>query len=217
MKIKKYLLILCIVLVFICVSNTVNALKIEKLDDTSVIIHKNKSIITIHITPYDTPSKTKMKKELNKINKIVVKINGKTVNTIKKGKGWKKYASFNSGSYPEIIDRTTIVKKNLKGKTLGVYVYNSKNKIIKWKISNIKPIYISKVKVTNKQAIKITKEIKDADKYPINITKAVLKKGRFDIPYYWKVTITEPGTTWKEDVYIDAISGNTFNPIVELV
>jgi hypothetical protein len=67
MKIKKYLLIFCIVLVFIGVSDNVNALKIENLDDTSVVINKNKSIITTHITPTDSPSKTKMKKELNKI------------------------------------------------------------------------------------------------------------------------------------------------------
>jgi len=50
MKIKKYLLILCIILVFIGVTETVNALKIEKLDDTPVIIYKNKSIVSMHIT-----------------------------------------------------------------------------------------------------------------------------------------------------------------------
>ena len=169
MKIKKYLLIFCIVLVFIGVSDTVNALKIENLDDTSVVINKNKSIITTHITPTDSPSKTKMKKELNKINKIVVKVNGKTVNTIKKGKGWKKYASF-SDDFPTthtIIDRTTIVKKDLKWKTLGIYLYNNKNKLIKWKISTIKPKHISKVAVNKKEAIEITNAIKQADKYPI--------------------------------------------------
>ena len=217
MKIKKYLLVLCIVLVFIGVSDTANALKIEKLDDTSVVIHKNKSIITTHITPADSPSKTKMKKELNKINKIVVKINGKTVNTIKKGKGWKKYATFNDEFYPEIIDRTTIVKKDLKWKTLGIYLYTSKNKLIKWKISIIKPLHISKVKITKKQAIKITKDIEEADKYPIEITNATLKKGNYYNPYYWRVTFNVPGNYQKHPVYIDAISGDTFNPLVNLV
>ena len=218
MKIKKYLLILCIVLVFIGVLGTVNALKIEKLDDTSVVIHKNKSIITTHITPTDSPSKTKMKKELNKINKIVVKINGKTVNTIKKGKGWKKYVSFsdNFPTTPTIIDRTTIVKKNPKWKTLGIYVYNSKNKLIKSKISTIKPTHVSKVKITKKKAIKITKDIKD--KYPIKITSAALKKGNYYLPYYWKVAYTEPGgAKWREYIYIDAINGDTFNPLVNLI
>jgi len=133
MKIKKYLLKLCIILVLIGISSTVNAVKIEKLDDTSVVIHNNKSIVTTHITTDDSLSKTKMKKELNKINKIVVKINGKTVNTIKKGKGWKKYPSFSVGSFPKIIDRTTVVKKNIKEKKLGIYLYNSKNFLIKSK------------------------------------------------------------------------------------
>jgi len=56
MKIKKYLLILCIILVFISVSNTVNALKIEELYESSVTIYKNKSmsphifqLLTIHL------------------------------------------------------------------------------------------------------------------------------------------------------------------------
>ena len=79
---KKYLLILCLIFVVIGVSDTVNALKIEELYGSSVVIYKNKSIVTTYIsTPYN-PSETKMKKELNKINTIVVKINGKTVNTI---------------------------------------------------------------------------------------------------------------------------------------
>jgi len=217
MKIKKFLLVLCIILVFIGISTTVNAIKIEKLDDTSVVIHKNKSIVTTHITAEDSQSDSKMKKDLNKINKIVVKIDGKTVNTIKKGKGWKKYESFNRGS-PEIIDRTTIMKKNLKGKKLGIYLYNSKNNLIKSKISTIKPKNIAKVKVTKKQAMEITNEIEQADKYPMEIANAVLKKGRFNIPFYWKVTIKEPGNpTWSKDIYIEAIDGDTFNPIVELV
>ena len=37
------------------------------------------------------------------------------------------------------------------------------------------------------------------------------------MPYYWKVTTTVPGTKWKDDVYINAISGNTINPLVGLV
>jgi len=217
MKIKKYLLILCLILIFIGVSNTANAINIEKLDDTSVVIYKNKAIVTTHITPEDFPTKTKMKKALNKINKIVVKINGKTVNTIKKGKGWEKYESFNIG-VPEIIDRTTIIKKNLNGKKLGIYVYTNKNKLIKSKISTIKSNYISKVNVTKKQAIEITNEIEKADKYPMKITNAVLKKGRFSIPYYWKVTFTvPPKNRMNHYVYIDAIDGETFNPVVELV
>ena len=218
MKIKKYILILCIILVFIGVSNTVNALKIEKLDDTSVVIHKNKSIITTHITTPYNPSKTKMKKELNTINKIVVKINGKTANTIKKGKGWEKYKSFNDEFYPEIIDRTTRIKKNLKDKKLGIYLYDSKNKLLKSKISIIKSKHISKVKITKKQAIKITNEVEESDKYPVKITNAVLKKGNFYKPYYWKVTFTVPPENIKNHhVYIDAISGRTFNTNVDLV
>jgi len=218
MKIKKYLLILCIILVFIGISNTVNAMKIEELYENSVVIYKNKSIVTTYIsTPYN-PSETKMKKELNKINKIEVKINGKTVNTIKKGNGWKRYQSFNDNfALPTIIDRTTFVRKNLKDKKLGIYLYNNKNKLIKSKISTIKSNHISKVKITEKQAIKITNEIEEADKYPVKIIKAVLKKGSFLIPYYWKVTHGVPGSTWEDDVYIDDTTGDTFDEIVDLV
>ena len=160
-----------------------------------------------------------MKKELNKINTIVVKINGKTVNTIKKGNGWKKYESFNNDfDYPMIIDRTTILKKNLKDKKLGIYLYNNKNKLLKSKISTIKAKHISKVKITKKQAIKITYDMEKEDGFPFKISKAVFKKGNFKIPYYWKVTVTEPGTIdWKKEVYINAVTGNTFSHIVNLV
>ena len=217
MKINKYLLLLCIILVFIGVSDTVNGLKIEKLDDSPVIIYKNKSIVSIHITTDDDQSNSKMKKDLNKIEKIKVKINGKTVNTIKKDKGWDKYPSFNL-SYPYIIDRTTMIKKNLIGKKIGIYLYNSENKLLKSQISTIKPKNIAKVKVTKKQAMEITNSIEEADKYPMEITNAILMKGRFSIPFYWKVTIKEPGNpTWSKDIYIDAIIGRTFNPIVQLV
>jgi len=223
MKLRKYLFLLCVFLVVIGVSSTVSALKIEELGEelgyTSVVIHEGKSILTTHITPdYYRQSASKQRKELNKINKIVVKINGRTVNTIKKGKGWKKYEPFNCEFYPEIIDRTTILKKDLKGKTLGVYLYNNKNKLIKWKISTIKPKHISKVKITKKQAIETTKWVEDADIYPVKITNAVLKKGRFEIPYYWRVTFTVPPKNLnKHYVYINAISGRTFNEDVELV
>jgi len=218
MKLRKYLFILCVFLVVIGVSSTVSALKIEELGDTSVVIHEGKSIVTTHVTPDFSQSASKQRKELNKINKIIVKINGKTVNTIKKGKGWKKYEPFNSEYYPEIIDRTTILKKNLKGKTLGVYLYNNKNKLIKWKISKIKPKHISKVKITKKQAIEETKRIEKADIYPVKITNAVFKKGRFEIPYYWRVTFTVPPKNLnKHYVYIDAIDGDTFNEDVNYV
>ena len=96
-------------------------------------------------------------------------------------------------------------------------MYNNKNKLIKSKISTIKPTHISKVTVNKKEAIEIARAIEEADKYSLNVTKAILKKGNYHMPYYWKITLTEPGTKWKGNVYIDATSGDTFNPLVNLI
>lgn len=208
MKIKRYLLILLLILVFATIINNVSAFSIEKIDKYNPIMYVDgKSEIPVIIEPDVDLSFAQTKKELNSINKIVLKVNGKTVNTIKKEKSWNRYKT-----YPfSLIDRSTKIKGNIKGKKVGIYVYNKNNKLLKSKVFTVKPNYISKIKITKKNAIEIAK---DTGQGGFKITKVVLKKSKYDIPYYWKVTFLDSAYY---TVYINAITGNTINPDVQIL
>lgn len=137
----KYIVFFIILLVVFLIP--VNAFDIQDLDKNTVTYINGKSVITTSIVSTNVISDSRMKKDLENIDKIVIKVNNKTVNTIKKGKNWNK-----NKHYPtSIINRKTIVKGNLKGKTVSILTYNSKNKLIKSKINKIKTIdlYSSKL------------------------------------------------------------------------
>jgi len=131
---------------------SVSAFSIQSLEEGSVEYNNGKSIITVSIVADNVVTNAKMKNDLNNIEKIVVKVDGKTVNIIKKGKTWNKYRY-----YPmAIIDRSTIVKGKIKGKDIKILTYDSKNQIIKTKKSTVKSVYAK----TSKNIIK--------SKYPKN-------------------------------------------------
>ncbi len=136
---KKYIYILIILLATIAIfSTSVTAFTIQKADKNTVTYLNNKSIITTSIVSTNFISDSKMKKDLDSIDKILIKVNNKTVNTIKKDKSWNK-----NKYYPTaIINRKTIVNGNIKGKTVSILTYDSKNKVIKSKINKIKSVYL---------------------------------------------------------------------------
>ncbi len=134
---KKYIYILIILIATITISSTsVSAFTIQKIDKNTVTYIDGKSVITTSIVSTDLVSDFKMKKDLNRVDKIVVKVNGKKVNVIKKGKGWHENNYYPLG----IINRETKVKGNIKGKKVSILVYNSKNKLIKKQTNVVKSI-----------------------------------------------------------------------------
>ena len=151
MYIQKHILIILILFIFICLT-PINAFTVHDSDKNTVSYSQGKSIISTYIVADDILSESNMKKDLNKIGKITVKLDGKTVNTIKKGKGWTNYKY-----YPlAIIDKKTIVKGNIKGKKISINVYDNKNKLLTSKTDKLKTIYTK----TSKKLVK--------SKYPKN-------------------------------------------------
>ena len=134
---KNYLFNLFVfcVLIFGLISS-VDAFSIQNLDKNTIYYIHGKSEISVSIVSTDFVSDYKMKKDLNSINKIVVKVNGKKVNVIKKGKGWKKNSYYPLG----IIDRETKVKGNIKGKKVSILTYDKKGKLIKKQTNVVKSI-----------------------------------------------------------------------------
>ena len=133
---KGIILIFLLLGLIVVFSSPVNAFSISKLDKNTVQYINNESVISTSIVSTDLVSDHKMKKDLNRIDKIVVKVNGKTVNIIKKEKGWDKNLYYPLG----IIDRETKVKGNIKGKKVSILVYNNKNKLIKKQTNIVKSI-----------------------------------------------------------------------------
>jgi hypothetical protein len=130
-----YLVVFCVLILGL--ASSVDAFTIQDLDKNTVTYMYDKSTISVSIVSSNFVSDNKMKKDLNSINKIVVKVNNKTVNIIKKGGSWSK-----NKHYPTaIIDRKTIVKGNIKGKTVSILVYGKKNKLIDSKTNKVESVY----------------------------------------------------------------------------
>jgi disulfide oxidoreductase YuzD len=127
-----YLVIFCVLILGLL--SSVNAFTIQDLDKNTVTYINGKSVISTSIVSDNAYSEFNMKKELNNISKIVVKVNGKIVNTIKKDKGWNRYKY-----YPKvIIDSKTVVNGNIKGKKVSILIYDKNNKLIKSKSNMVK-------------------------------------------------------------------------------
>lgn len=122
----------------------VNAFSIEKADENSVTYINGKSVITTSIVSDKIISQSTMKKDLNNINKIVVKVDNKTILNINKV-FLKKYKF-----YPRTIDFKTVVKGNIKGKNIKVFVYNNKNKLIKYRNDKLKSVTLKNTGVIKK-------------------------------------------------------------------
>ena len=175
---KKNLFYLMVFSVLIFgIMSSVDAFSIHKADKNTVRYIYNESTITVSIISTDLTSELTMNKDLNSINKIVVKVNGKTVNVIKKGKGWYQKQFYPLG----IIDRETKIQGNIKGKKVSILTYDNKNKLIKKQSNVVKSVRTS-----------------DFTKAQINIEAINILKG---MSKYWgNTSVTKVGSL-KYDVY----------------
>jgi len=133
----------------------VNAISIPKLDSNNVCYHygsvhqyKNKNWMydcyqgmnkkcskygTSHVRFYvlskENSKNSEKNYDLNTVNKVVLKLDGKTVKTFYKGKNWK--INKVTGNDPNNILLEYDVKKNLKGKNYSITAYNNNGKKIK--------------------------------------------------------------------------------------
>lgn len=137
MNIKSLMLVLLCIFTIFTMLSSVNAFSIEKSDKDTIEYINGKSIISTVIISDDRISDSKMKNDLNRIDKIVVKVDNKEINVIKKGKGWNKYKSYPTS----IIDRKTIVKGKIKGKNVTIITYTKSNKIIKKSTNKVSSFY----------------------------------------------------------------------------
>ena len=116
-----------------------DAFTIQKLDKKTVRYFLNESEITVSIVSDDLTSEFKMQDDLNRIEKIVVKLNGKTVNTINKGTGWHEHKFYPLG----IINRDLRIQGNIKGKKVSILTYDQKNHLIKKQTNIVKSVRTS--------------------------------------------------------------------------
>ena len=136
---KKLLYIAVFCVLIFGLMTSVDAFTIQKMDKKTVRYVVNQSMITVSIVSDDLTSEFKMQDDLNRINKIVVKVNGKTVNTIKKGKGWDEHKFYPLG----IINRDICIHGNIKGKKVSILTYDNKNKLIKKQSNVVKSVRTS--------------------------------------------------------------------------
>ena len=133
MNIKKCMLLLCILGV-LTILTPIDAFTIHKTDNDMVYYSNGKSVLTIAIyskigTDYE------MKKDLDQIDKITIKINNKTIKTINKNKGWNRYKYYPFG----ILERKVIVNSNISGKYMTIQTY-SNDKLIKSRTDKIQSL-----------------------------------------------------------------------------
>jgi len=198
---KKYIFLFLLLGLLVVFLNPINAFNIQELDKHTVTYINGKSVITVSIVSSNFVSDNKMKKDLNSINKIVVKVNNKTVNTIKKGVSWNK-----NKYYPTaIINRKTIVKGNIKNKKISILTYDSKNKLIKSRTNNITSIYL-KPKLTKNQATKLANKVAEKafnhTKYDVKVvfTKTI----NYGNKVYWGFKVYEKKTNkWLDGFVMD--------------
>ena len=108
--------------------------------------------MSVSIVSTNIGSDYKMKQDLNRVNKIVVKVDGKTIRSIKRDSDWKKH-------YPvAIIERGIFFNKNIKGKKVGVYVYDKNNKVIKSRVDNVKSVWSTRQMTSENEARAYGKE-----------------------------------------------------------
>lgn len=129
MKFKYYLVMLVILTFFTIFLAPANAFTIQKLDKNSVTYSNGDSVITTAILSSNMVNEYKMEQDLNWINRVVIKLDGKTINKFNKGKTWKNNPNYYSAA---LISRK-VIKGNVMGKELTVLIYDNKNKLIKSK------------------------------------------------------------------------------------
>jgi hypothetical protein len=137
MKTKK---ILILIILFVAIAgftlNSASAVKLDKLNKDTVAEYKGKSLVIIGFYGQGSSNK-KMAADVNKVKKIVVKIQGKKNIIVKRpGKTWSKY-----GYYPQYPAKQFIIKGSLKGKKYSVTAYNNKGKKIKKLSGKISSVY----------------------------------------------------------------------------
>ncbi|MCL2157109.1 MAG: hypothetical protein FWH54_03705 [Methanobrevibacter sp.] len=147
MKFKKILLVMLVVVLLFTVLNSVNAFVIQKTDSRNVYYSGGNSLITVNIVSNNVASNHKMANDLNRINKVVVKVDGKTVNKVYKGKSWNRY-----NYYPSSILFRKEIKGNIKGKKVSILTFDKNNNLLKSKINTVK--YVSTMLTSKKQAQK---------------------------------------------------------------
>jgi hypothetical protein len=136
MNIKTLISSLCVFIFFLIFFSPVTGFSIQNLDENTITYINGKTVISTSIISDNAYSNSNMKKELNNINKIVVKVDGKTVNIIKKDKGWNKYKY-----YPKaFINSKTVVNGKIIGKKVSILTYDKNNKIIKSKTNIVKTV-----------------------------------------------------------------------------
>ncbi|MCL2157107.1 MAG: hypothetical protein FWH54_03695 [Methanobrevibacter sp.] len=197
MKFKHYFGLLIVLTFLIVLLSPVNAFSIQNLDKSTVTYSNGNSYITTYIVASDVGSDYKMKQDLNRISKIVLKVNGKKVDTIKKGKTWNKTEYFPVA----IIDRNIKIKGNIKGKKLGIYAYNKNNKLLKFKIQTINSIKNTKFITSKAEAIAIGNSfLKTINEPSIKIVSAKLvnkKEGKL-----WFLNTINSKTNKKDDTIV---------------
>ena len=152
MDFKKILIILLIVGALLTIITPSTAFSIHKSDNNTVFYCNGESVINVAIYS-KFGSDFEMKNDLDKINKIVVKINKKTVKNIQRNKGWNKY-------YPTgIIERRILVKGNIKNKNIIIQTYDKNNKLIKERVDKIQYLKKKQTILTKKEAIQIAKQL----------------------------------------------------------
>jgi len=149
MRMSKYFLSLFILISIFGLLNSANAFSIQKLDKNNVVYNTNDkcSYMSVSIVSTNMGSDYKMKQDLNRVDKVVVKVNGKSIYSIEKDDSeWKKY-------YPvAIIKKNIVYAGNIKGKNVGVYVYDKKNKVIKSRITKLISVRSTKQITSEKEA-----------------------------------------------------------------
>lgn len=138
MKIKKIIILMVLFIAIIGFTmSSATAFSIQKLDKNTVEQSKNKARLTI-VIPSKAGSDSTRAKDLNQIKKIVIKINGKTIKTIKRPSlTWKK----GNGYYPDAIIKSFKINTSVKGKKYSITTYNKNGKKLKTKSGKITSVY----------------------------------------------------------------------------
>ena len=134
----------------------------------------------------------------------------KTVNVIKKGKGWQKNKYYPLG----IIDRKTRVKGNIKGKIVSILAYNKNSKLIKKQTNILKSIRTTDF--TKAQIKKIGTNLLNNWAYDLYGNSSVIKLNNVEYQSYggiWVVNYTLFTKNGKKvgKTYIDGETGDLAN------
>jgi hypothetical protein len=189
-----------------------SAFTIQKLDKDTVSYDKQSSYVTAAIVS-NFASEAKMKRDLNRVEKVVIKVNGKKVDTLRKGKSW---TSTGQPYYPMALFDVAKINGNIKHKKVGIYAYDKHNHLIKARVQTVNSVKTVTSAVAKPYIMSRAEAISTYKNYLTHHNDSVTKvvdARHTKISDIWVLHTFDTKTNKTHSVYVDDRTGRMTVPL----